>query len=289
VRISIKSDEKMSEHGDTYKNNASYSREEWNDLLKTLRVPASKTREEAWIHFVEVPPVKVARKRSLNYILYALAASIALLTGIFGLYYEKETSVWCQPASIQTVLLPDGSQVILNAASEIKFKARRWNAARQVKLDGEAFFRVKKGSRFEVLTGNGKVIVLGTTFNVFSRNNRFDVYCATGKVAVVTSDTAFIEAGAKALSFRGSPGRVIKGLSHESSWQKGDFWFSNTPLNDVIAELERQFDVSILHPDLSERYYTGYFNRSSLGNALSTVFSPMQLRFKIKDKIIQIY
>ncbi|HEX3009493.1 MAG TPA: FecR domain-containing protein [Bacteroidales bacterium] len=279
----------MSENGDTYKHNASYSGEEWNELLKNLRVPASKTREEAWRLFVEALPVNVAKKRSLNYILYALAASIALLTGIFGLYYEKETSIWCQPASIQTVLLPDGSEVILNAASEIKFKERRWNTSRQVKLDGEAFFKVKKGSRFEVLTGNGKVIVLGTTFNVFSRDKRFDVYCATGKVAVVTSDTAFITAGSKALSFHGGASRIMKGQLHESSWRKGDFWFSNTPLSDVIAELERQFDVTILLPDISERYYTGYFNRSSLSDALSTVFSPMQLRFKIKDKIIQIY
>jgi ferric-dicitrate binding protein FerR (iron transport regulator) len=289
VRISIKSDEDMSENGDKYKNNEAYSTQEWNDLLVSLRVPAIKTKDEAWQLFVASLPGKAAKTRSLKYVIYALAASVALIIGVFSFYHEKDTHIWCQPASIKTVSLPDGSQVILNAASGIDFNKRTWFSDRMVKLEGEAFFKVKKGSKFKVVTPNGKVVVLGTTFNVFARSNRLDVYCETGKVAVITTDTSFITAGSKTLARKGESGRIMKAEKHESSWQKGEFWFSNAPMGEVIAELERQFDIDIVHQDLSNRYYTGYFNTNSLKEALTMVFSPMQLQFEIKNRIIHIH
>lgn len=278
----------MLENGGKYKHNEAYSTKEWDDLLVSLRVPAIKTKDEAWQQFVASLQGKVAKTRSLKYAFIAMAASIAIIIGLLGIY-EHETHIWCQPASMQTVSLPDGSEVTLNAASEINFKKMSWNSNRSVKLNGEAFFRVKKGSRFEVITPNGKVIVLGTSFNVFARNNRLEVYCKTGKVAVITKDTSLITPGAKTISLNGQASRTIVAEKHESSWQKGDFWFTNEPLDEVIAELERQFDITIIHSNLSNRYYTGYFNRKSLKEALGTVFHPMQLQFEIKNRIIHIY
>jgi ferric-dicitrate binding protein FerR (iron transport regulator) len=273
-----------------YKAEEIYSMEEWNTLLAKFRVPASKTKEQAWDEFEACLNVRgiVAKKRSLKYVGYSIAASIALLIGIFFWAYIRETRVECPPANMVTVALPDGSQVILNAASVIKYNKRSWNKVRSVQLDGEAFFRVKKGCRFEVVTSNGVVWVLGTTFNVFARDNRLQVYCETGKVAVAANDTVLLTPGMKAQTTTGLSLITYNAGTHESTWQQGDFWFSNAPLKDVIAEMGRQFDVDIRYNNLGDRYYTGYFNRRSLNEALRTVFYPMQLTFKIDNKVVYI-
>lgn len=269
-----------------------YNEKEWTNQLGCLRVPAIKTKEQAWANFEAqlTQKGKVATKRSLNYLVYAVAASIALFIGISSwFYYTGDTKIWCPPAQMITVGLPDGSQVILNAASTVKFNKGSWHKNRKVQLDGEAFFRVKKGSKFEVTTETGKITVLGTTFNVFSRNNCLEVYCETGKVAVMSGNTVLLKPGMKAQTIKGNPVQITKAeQEHEASWQQGDFWFKDAPLTKVIAELERQFDITIKYKCLSDRFYTGYFSRSSLNEALGTVLDPMRLKYKIENKTIQI-
>ncbi len=268
-----------------------YNEKELTNLLKVLRVPAIITREHAWANFeAQLNIKKVATKRSLNRLVYAIAAGIALFIGISSwIFIMGDTKVWCPPAQMVTIELPDGSQVNLNAASTIKFNKNNWSKNRRVQLEGEAFFRVMKGSKFEVITETGKVTVLGTTFNVFSRNNCLEVYCETGKVAVMSGNSVLLKPGMKAQTSKGSTVRITKAeQEHEGKWQQGDFWFNNAPLTDVIAEMERQFDVTIKYNGLSGRFYHGYFSRRSLTQALHFVLDPMQLKFKVEKKTIQI-
>ena len=57
--------------------------------------------------------------------------------------------------------------------------------SRKVSLEGEAFFEVNPGKKFEVVSKFGKTIVLGTSFNIYSRNSSYQVTCMTGKVKVI--------------------------------------------------------------------------------------------------------
>ncbi len=82
------------------------------------------------------------------------------------------------------VELPDLSQVKLNAQSRLTFNKKSWNKKREVVLDGEAYFKVAKGSKFSVITKDGTVTVLGTQFNVKHRDNYFEVVCFEGSVGV---------------------------------------------------------------------------------------------------------
>ena len=71
------------------------------------------------------------------------------------------------------ILLPDGSAVTLNANSKLQYYT---HSARKVWLEGEAFFEVKKipetAEPFQVVTNDLTITVLGTTFNVNSRNEQ---------------------------------------------------------------------------------------------------------------------
>ena len=80
--------------------------------------------------------------------------------------------------------LPDASEVEINAESSLAYSVKGWDQDRLVSLDGEAYFRVKKGKKFTVKTSLGEVEVLGTSFNVYNRGEDFRVSCLTGSVQV---------------------------------------------------------------------------------------------------------
>lgn len=269
-----------------------HSFEELMNLIPRLRVPEVKSKEQAWKDIeADIAKKQVVLKRSLNIWGNAIAASVALLVGFSMWFYAaSDTKIWCGPAQMATVYLPDSSEVTLNAASSLVYNKMSWKKLRVVKLEGEAFFRVKKGSRFDVVTFAGKVSVLGTSFNVFARDNFLKVYCETGKVAVISTDTVVLKPGMKAKLTTGAKAQIIvENHITEGSWQKGDFWFSNSPLPEVIVEIERQFDVDVEYEGLGNRYYSGYFNKSSLSEALKAVFYPMRLKYRIENKRIIIY
>ena len=125
-----------------------------------------------------------------------VAASIVVILGLF--FFNTNDSFRTSFGEQLVVMLPDGSEMILNAKSEASFDKKNWKTNRTVSLQGEAYFKVKKGSTFTVNTANGIVSVLGTEFNVQSEASFFETVCYKGKVEVeVTSNTenTILEAG----------------------------------------------------------------------------------------------
>jgi transmembrane sensor len=217
----------------------------------------------------------------------SIAASLALLLAFWLLLPAKQS--WSTPyASKDTIALPDGSTAQLNADSRLSYTENITGTKRILELAGEAFFDVKKGEAFVVQTDNGKVEVLGTQFNVLSRANQFKVYCTEGLVAVTyKGKTTQIKAGERISPIEQ---QEVRSHNYQSApWAKGSSEFTNTPLPFVFEELERQYDVSIQHNDLSDRRYTGRFPHNNLENALSIICGAMQLNFTFTDdKTIQI-
>jgi len=93
---------------------------------------------------------------------FAAAASIALFFSISTFLTNRDVTFQSDFGEHKTIALLDGSEVILNAKSTLKYDEKNWKNNREVFLKGEAFFKVQKGSTFNVTTGNGTVSVLGT-------------------------------------------------------------------------------------------------------------------------------
>ena len=115
----------------------------------------------------------------------AIAASLALLVWFNS--FRGIERVIAGNAETKEISLPESSQVIVNADSRLVYNKNKFNDDRELKLDGEAFFKVKPGSHFTVKTDQGTVTVLGTSFNVISRPGIFEVSCHTGKVLVTNN------------------------------------------------------------------------------------------------------
>lgn len=235
---------------------------------------------------------KIANKKTRVRKLYAvrwsisIAASIILLFGLFSILSTDVTTHETDFGETKTISLLDGSEVILNSKSILTFNESDWEKSRKLTLDGEAYFMVERGSTFTVNTNNGSVTVLGTQFNVNSKNDFFDVVCYEGKVKVNSNTSDYILLPTNSF-------RKINGNSSESSmtqllqptWIDGESTFKSVPIKYVITALEDHYNIKIDSESIdNSTIFSGSFPHKNLNIALVTVFDALKMRYNKKEK-----
>ncbi|GAA4799104.1 FecR family protein [Litoribaculum gwangyangense] len=215
----------------------------------------------------------------------------AILAVCFSLYYYTttlDTTITTEFAQKTTVELPDESRVSLNAKSILEFNKNSWKKNRSVRLDGEAFFIVAKGSSFNVETTSGTVTVYGTQFNVKQRDNYFEVICYEGLVGVTyNSIETKLKPGDSFLIIDGKTIAKEKENRSTPSWLNNESTFKSMPYKTVIAEFERQYnvDITLLGID-STQLFTGNFTHNNLDVALKSITLPLHVTYsKTKNTI----
>lgn len=260
-----------------------------NDASQTLKAPTfnsqallNKLREQTSVkpQTSKTPIIKLIPN-------WAYAAAVVVIA--LGMFY-----VMNMPSHFNTgfseqlaVVLPDNSEVKLNANSHLNYKTLNWKSNRALELEGEAFFDVEKGESFKVLTNEGIVEVLGTEFNVISRDTYFEVQCMEGKVRVTSNSLK------KAIILL--PGEAVRVINknleewnfslNEPNWLVGESTFYNTPISQVLIALENQFQITFdtSNIDLDKRF-TGAFTHTDLSLALRTVSAPMNLFYTVNNE-----
>lgn len=191
----------------------------------------------------------------------------------------------------RTLSLPDGSIVRLNANSSLTFDAN-WEAGkdRNVWLAGEAYFDVKPKpetcARFSVHTHELVVQVLGTRFNVNSRQAKTRVVLNEGKITLLLNESGHD-------SIRMDPGDMVDYAQKEkrlvqrkvnaelhSSWRAGIQLFEKTPLGEIVEKMEEIYGVSIQLQDtsLQKRKMTIGIPVEDVGIAMETIESVLGLK-----------
>lgn len=258
--------------------------------LPKIEVTYSKSKGDVWEELskktsVTATPTKV---RSLQWGKYAVAACILILLGFTGFINIYTKTIHCPKGEHLSVSLPDQSIVDLNANSSISFKPYWWKFSRKVNFKGEAFFKITKGSKFEIASNYGKTYILGTSFNIYARGNQYKVTCYTGKVKVVstlTSDKILLLPNDHAFVTKNGEIELKKceNIKDKISWRNNLFLFTKTPLQLVFEEIELQYDINIVEKGNFDLIYTGKFGKDkSVEIALHTVCMPLGLKF-VKD------
>lgn len=188
------------------------------------------------------------------------------------------------------VILPDGSLVILNAASTLKYPVHFDENVRKVSFTGEAYFEIakkvdahNKRVPFYVHSNNQIVEVLGTHFNINSYDN--EEYSKTtlleGSVKIINEKSAYASKilipGQQAVIKRGDVQTkiIIADEAQALAWKDGYFLFKNTNIKDVVNELERWYNVDIQYDNTMEfENITGYISRNV---KISSVLKMLQL------------
>lgn len=236
---------------------------------------------------------KKTKVRTLNFnVFYRIAAVlVVVLASAYFLFFNNTTSFETQIAQTKTFTLPDHSEVILNAASKLTFNEKKWADKRALTLEGEAFFKVKKGQTFSVNTAAGVVRVLGTKFNVKERKNYFEVNCYEGLVSVAYNNKIVkLPPGKTFRVINGSIENVADFNAQNPSWLRQESSFNKIPLDQVIAELERQYDLKIKVEGVdTSKLFTGSFTHTDKEIALQAVTIPLKLSYKTQGKTIIFY
>jgi len=284
------------ENKDENINNRKYKAVE-DDLFARLENPFAETKDKIWDEIFEGVEQSVEIKSKVRVVSFTkmriVAAVLIPIIGIafFMRFYTK--TIDCSRGEHISYILPDDSKVNLNAQTLISYKPYWWYFSRELSLEGEAFFDVKKGEKFKVVSKSGTTEVLGTSFNIYARNNNYKVFCKTGKVKVSSTDAnveLIIEPGEIAvLDNKNKKGNVENVVAEDILyWKENKFNFSSKPLDDVFNVLELQYDVSIEVElnDLSDYLYTGYFVKSkSVEKSLDLICKSFNLTFvKLSNK-----
>jgi ferric-dicitrate binding protein FerR (iron transport regulator) len=225
---------------------------------------------------------KKSRKKSKALSLYTFAAIAASLVLFFGLYHLLSFSNTFQTdyGKTDSMILRDGSAVTLNAKSKISYPTL-FQFRRSLKLEGEAYFKVAKGSIFTVATSQGKVQVLGTQFNVNAQHNFFEVHCFEGKVKVTTPTTTHVLTQGQTVQIFNQNAETYEDATQQKpTWIAGESSFRNIPLQTVITQFQNQYQCKVAFPKaLSKVRFTGSFTHQNSDTALQSICLPMQLHY----------
>jgi ferric-dicitrate binding protein FerR (iron transport regulator) len=267
------------------------------DLFKTIVEDASHFKASSFSSAADfnllqqkLPKKKTNRSIVRNIPWYAKIASV-LVIGIsvyFMFFLNGTTTIETAVGEKITIVLPDASTVNLNAASEMSYVKKEWDNKRQIKLFGEAFFDVAKGSTFKVLTSEGTITVLGTEFNVKQRETTLEVVCYEGQVKVSVGKVSnILEVGDQLLWQKGKI-RLLKTQEVLPSWTRNVSSFERAPFEEVIKELERHYKIQVNYEakGQEEVLFTGGFEHGNLENAIRSIAEPMDLSFTIFNNTV---
>ncbi len=206
-----------------------------------------------------------SKKSSTRWIGWASAAVIALALGFWFLNNQNDglSNTLIAETNYQekkTVTLNDGTIVWLNGNSKLTYSTEFSGNERLVQLTGEAFFDVTKNPNkpFIIETTKSKVTVLGTSFNVRSRiaENMTEVVVKTGKVRLEnTAGDKKVELTPNEKGIHDLSTNLVTEMAEKDmndlAWHSDKLIFNNTPLSEVLNDLERQFEVEITLKDAS--------------------------------------
>lgn len=237
-----------------------------------------------------------------------IAATVAIVLSMVGIWeYSKSTegkqamNVVCTPPGKNVnVILPDGSNVWLNARTRMEYPSSFEKGKREIKLDGEAYFEVApdKDRPFVVHTAAYNIEVLGTKFNVeaYSFRDRAVTSLMEGSVKLTSSKNDM-------QSFLLKPNHlayVQKGKFHSEKitdystyrWKEGLICFDNISFSELMKKFEQNFDVSIVieNEKIREHLCTGKFRQSDgVDYALRILQNNIKFEFSRVENTTMIY
>jgi len=240
--------------------------------------------------------------------IYRVAAILALpvMLGIgwyLGSGRNTAETAMCEVTApkgqISKCVLADGTQIWLNAGTTIKYDPSLKGNFREIKLDGEAYFKVSKNKHkpFVVTTKYAQIKVLGTVFNLkaYSGDNKVETTLEEGSVE-------FSLNGSSAKPVELKPGEQIVFNSSENkltrskvetylhtAWKDGKYVFKDADLKTIITELERLYDVRIhlQNDSLMQLHFRGMFEYDqNIFSALEALERTTNIKYRMDGRDI---
>ena len=272
-------------------------------ILSGEELHSSESIEIQPLH-IEIPTEK-SKKRfqpTIGWWLRSIAiwipAILLLATGGY-MYYNQTQSprlaeIYVPKGDIQTIIFQDGTKVILNADSRLKYTPGFKLFSREVELEGEAYFEVTKNRHkpFTVQSDAIRVRVLGTTFNLKS-----DKRCRIAEATLIEGEIEvkgnkeegqiILTPGQRAELNKNNGRLTVKQVDAklDAVWHDNLIPFQKADIFTITKALERFYDVKIiLSPDIrSDKTYSGVLKKKS---TIESVLKSLQNSIPIEYKIV---
>ncbi|HEY5591947.1 MAG TPA: FecR domain-containing protein [Paludibacter sp.] len=269
----------------------------------------SSDKEAAWSKIVS--KISVRPKSGSLFIQVSRMAAAAVIFFLIGLgvqysftdrlpsdFLSQFSTVIVPKGQKSMMLLPDGSSVWLNSGSTLKYKNSFNSNIREVELQGEAFFEVKKdkSKMFCVNIGSTKVEVYGTAFNVknYKDEKIMEVTVENGNVGVIRDGIrlADLTKGKQVLINNETSGVSLNNVQVDivTAWKNNELVFDGTPLEEVIRYLERWYGVNItIEKQMKKKHnYTFKVKTESFSELLELLKVITPLQYKIDGRNVTI-
>lgn len=279
----------------------------------------AETEQEIWLainEYRQKPPVRALhRRRRMAGGMAACAATILVAAGVLlFLYYQRQPATdtanvatgggqWqtisTVPGEKKQLMLPDGSQLMLNSASTVRYPPRFTGNTRTIYVSGEAFLSVARAASqpFIVNAAHAQVKVLGTAFNIeaYTGDSTVTVTVEEGRVAFGGErDTSLL------LLAKGQQGvyttHGVKEMHQVyaagySSWMHDKLVIRDKPLVQVAVLLQRWYNVAVVidNPALQGEHFTGEFEGKEPEQVIKAIAFVLKCRYTIDNKTIHLY
>ena len=198
-----------------------------------------------------------------------------------------------------TVELNDGTRVRLNADSELRFPVKFVGNERKVFLKGEAYFEVERNTSrpFRVdVHGDAIIEVLGTEFNVNAYPENAEIFATLvlGKVRVadLQTDSTVVLLPNQQAALSGA-GINVKEVNPEDfiSWINGRFYFEKMPLEEILIQLGRWYDLQVFwaNEELKSYEFTGAIWRdNTIRQTLDMIEKTTDVCFTVSGRTVTV-
>lgn len=193
------------------------------------------------------------------------------------------------------VILPDGTRVILNAESSLKFPSSFKGKNRKVELSGEAYFEVYKDKLHPfIVESDGQTIeVLGTHFNVNSYEPRRDIKTTLleGSVKVSGKNNELVlNPGEQSKLIAGQLRAQSVDVEEAVSWKNGYFRFNDEKIVDVMQKIARWYNIEVVYKDQpTSEGFTGTISRkSNISDVLDMLERTKIVHFDIEGRRVTV-
>jgi transmembrane sensor len=289
--------------------------EDNNDLNARALSDFTSDRKPAWQVVFKVAAVIL--------LIYCLSVSFIIIKDKNKKAYTQVTT---RKGKQSEVILADGTHIWLNSESSIKYPVKVNGSKVNVFLNGEAYFEVHKNPnrKFIVNTGEIKIAVLGTSFNVkaYDDEETIETTLEEGKISISgkiaqkqLSKPIILEPNQRIIFNRNSSGYKLAEVNSEeqedslqvtgsasveltlhaetrlyTSWKDGVLSFKNERFEVLAEKMERWFNVRIIieSPELKETRYTGVFEKESIERALKALSMSLPFKYEIDQDIVTI-
>lgn len=239
-------------------------------------------------------PARIRFMRS-TFMRVAAVAFIVLGLGSTALYLNN-TGAFSRKITLATgndqknllASLPDGSKIFLNRNTELSYRANFGKHGRNVSLTGEAFFEISPDASkpFIIEAGKASIKVVGTSFNVITKNSEcaVEVFVKTGKVILSDNSGSLsmeLDPGFVGTMDSKISGKALNRDPNYLSWNTGLLVYNGQKLDVVFKDLKRVYNMDIIadDPNILENTWTSPIDNQSQETIIRLICASFNLSY----------